>query len=105
AGEDARVSVGSLREKEQERKREVENDEGGADPTPAAGEPPQIPRDLLREVAGPDDQVLRERDIAPEHDEGEKKLPEVVVVRRPDEIGIRPLRRHQDQSRRDERER
>src|SRR5439155_18647708 len=43
AGEDPRVSVGPLREKEQERQREVEEHEGGADPTPASGEPPQVP--------------------------------------------------------------
>ena len=40
----------------------------------------QVPGDLLGQVAGPDDQELREGEVGPQHHEGEHQLAEVVEV-------------------------
>ena len=39
----------------------------------------------MRQVAGPDDQVLGEREVRPQHHEGEHQVPEIVKVRRDDD--------------------
>ena len=45
---------------------------------PAARDPPEVPGDLLGEVARPDDQELRERHVGPEHRERQHQVAEVV---------------------------
>src|SRR3989441_11409394 len=67
------------------RKRQQNNRNG----TPASIQPRAIKRDLLREVAGPDDQELREREISPQHHEREEQLAQIVQVPRLEHMGHR----------------
>ena len=46
--------------------------------SPAPVEPTHVPGDLLGQVAGPDDQELREREVAPEHRERQEQVAQVV---------------------------
>src|SRR6266496_5657360 len=62
--EDARIAVGGRGQEHQEGKDEVEEQDRDGDPAPASLQAAQVPGDLLRQVSGPDNQVLRERDVS-----------------------------------------
>ena len=51
---------------------------GPARPTASRRASAQVPGDLLRQVAAPDDQVLGERHVGPEHGEGQHQVAQVV---------------------------
>ena len=55
-------------------------DDDADEPSSRRCERSQVPGDLFRQVAGPDDQELREREVGPEHHEREHELAEVVEV-------------------------
>ena len=52
------------------------------DPAPAGLHARQIPDDLVRQVLGPDDQVLGEGEISPGHDEHQSKVAQVLEYAR-----------------------
>ncbi len=66
------------------------------DPLPAAARPAQVPGDLLRQVAAPDDQVLGERHVRPEHGEGQHQVAQVVQPVGGRRLGHRPAAGQQD---------
>ena len=56
-----------------------------AHPLPPPAHARQVPGDLLGQVAGPDDQELREVEVGPQHHEGQQELAQVVQVVGPDD--------------------
>src|SRR3569833_650234 len=60
----------------------MEDEVEGDDDSPSATDAIEIPVDLFREVAGPDDKELAECEVDVEHDEGEGELAEIVLLRR-----------------------
>src|SRR5437899_9727444 len=74
--EEERVTLHGAEEEEDERHREVEGDERDGDRRPAALLAAEIPGDLLRQVAGPDEQILGEGEVGPQHDEGQEEIAE-----------------------------
>jgi hypothetical protein len=79
--EHPRLALHGARQQQAERRREVEEDQRQADEPPAGLQPVQVPRDLLGQVARPDDQVLGEREVRPQHHEREHQIAEIVEVR------------------------
>src|SRR2546425_4587496 len=63
--EEESMTFHGAREEEDERHREVEDDERDGDRRPAALLPAEIPGDLLRQVAGPDEEILGEGQVGP----------------------------------------
>src|SRR5436309_15434851 len=51
------------------------------DPLPAAPETLDIPRDLVRQIARPDNQKLRIREVSPEHSKCQHELTDIVQMR------------------------
>src|SRR5882762_2342916 len=84
----ARFALQLAREQQRKRHSEVEDHEEQADRLPSAIQAAHIPRNLLWEVAGPDDEPLREIEVSPDHDEGEHELAMVV------DFGIRKVLGH-----------
>src|SRR5690242_20500471 len=72
------MSFGVARKEKRERNQELSEEDSESEPLPPAAAALQIPRNFLREVARPDDEELRKRDIGPEDDEGEEQVPEAV---------------------------
>ncbi|MGZ5428757.1 MAG: hypothetical protein ACXWFS_07095, partial [Thermoanaerobaculia bacterium] len=70
---------------------------------PAAPEAVVEEADLFRKVSRPDDEELRQREVRPEHREGQKKVPVVVYVAGLENLSHRPLP-HEEQAH-EERER
>ncbi len=58
-----------------------------AHPLPAAVQAPDVPDDFLRQIAGPNDQLLRERQVRPEHHEREHQLAQIVQMLLRDQRG------------------
>jgi hypothetical protein len=67
-------------QQQDERNREVKNHQPQPHEPPAGLDPGQVPLDLMRQVAAPDDEVLGKREIGPQHHEGEHQVAEVVKV-------------------------
>src|SRR2546425_3492420 len=88
-GQEFRAALQIARKKQEERQREVKDQQNNRNGTPASIQPRAIKRDLLREVAGPDDQELREREISPQHHEREEQLAQIVQVPRLEHMGHR----------------
>src|SRR3954447_15222308 len=61
--EQARTALQVAREQQEERQEKMADHDQQADVLPAVPHPHEIKRDLLRQVAGPDDQELREREV------------------------------------------
>src|ERR1035438_2573414 len=74
----ARLALQLARQQERERHGEVEHHEKQADLSPSAIHAADVPRNLFGQVAGPDDEPLREIKVSPDHDEGEHELAMVV---------------------------
>src|SRR5579859_1418819 len=83
----ANVALEGAREKDHERNREMEQDQDERDGSPSAVQTLQIEGDFSGQVAGPDDEPLREAEVGPDHDEGQHPL--AVVV---DEVGLEQVR-------------
>ena len=75
-----RVLLPVLLKQEQVRERKVEQDQDHADPEPACRHSRQVPARLLRNIAGVDDQELREIEIRPYHYEREAQLTDIVKM-------------------------
>ena len=73
------------RQQQAERHGEMKDDERDADQPPTGVETVHVPCDFGRQVAGPDDQILRKGEVRPEHDERQQQVAEVVKVRRHDD--------------------
>src|SRR5579875_410986 len=61
-----RASASAPEHQGEERNGKLEHDNDDAQVAPAAGHPPQIPRDLVVEIANPDQHQLIKRGIGPE---------------------------------------
>ena len=83
----ADVALEGPRQQNAEWDGEVEDDEEQADLAPSDVEALSVEGDFVGQVAGPDDQPLREVEVGPDHDEGEHPL--AVVV---NEVGLQHLR-------------
>src|SRR5579864_1983108 len=68
------------REKRKKRHKKVKNQNENGDNAPGSVKPGTVKTDFLWQVAGPNDQELRETEISPEHDESKQQLAEVVQV-------------------------
>src|ERR1700683_658170 len=77
----------AAREQNHKGQREMEDNEQKPDPLPSAPEALHVPRNLVHQIAGPDNQELREREVGPQHREGEEQLADVVQMRRTDDAG------------------
>ena len=86
----------SRKEQDEERKKEMEGNQGKSDPLPAAMRPAEIPGNLLGKVASPDDQELREGHIGPEHDKRQQEFAQVVKRRGSCHLIHRPIDREHD---------
>src|SRR5206468_3130593 len=60
AGKETCAALQIARQEQEKRQRKVEENQNQSYPLPAPVQPARVPGDLLREVAGPDDQILRE---------------------------------------------
>src|SRR5215467_13574530 len=63
----------------------MEDNQQESDPSPSAPEALHIPRDLVHQIARPDDQKLRERKVGPQHSKSEQQLADVVQMRGSDD--------------------
>src|ERR1017187_8021050 len=73
------VALDIAREQHGERDQPVEEEVQGNDDAPVAANAVEIPGNLLGQVAGPDDEELRESQVDIEHDKGEGELAHVVL--------------------------
>src|SRR5205814_2655469 len=71
-GQDMRRALGAAIEQKNEGHKEVEDDEDQRDRAPAVLRAINIKRRFLGQVSRPDDQVLAELHVSPEHGESEK---------------------------------
>ena len=78
----APVALDVARQQQHVGQDEVEHHQRPAHPLPAVLRAHPVVRNLFLRVGRVDDQELRERQIRPQHDEGEHELAEVVEVRR-----------------------
>ena len=78
--EQLRIPLHGARQQDQERHGKMKHDECHPDQPPGRRQPARVPGDLLRQVAGIDDQVLRERKVGPEHHERQHQVAEIVKV-------------------------
>src|SRR5580698_4908714 len=62
-------------------------------PAKSAEDAMQEPADFVGQVAGPDDQPLRERKVSEEHHEGQRELAEIVELRGLNDLAIRAIAR------------
>ena len=76
----ARIPFDAPRQQEQERRREMEYSDRDDKRAPAAVYALELPADLFRKIAGPDDQILRKREVRPEHDESQQQFPKIMKV-------------------------
>src|SRR5882762_8285682 len=97
--EHSRVALYILRKEQEKRNEEMKNKHEHGYSTPAAVEPRAIEADLLREIAGPNDQQLREIKVSPKHHESEEQLREVMQMAFLQDVGKRLGAREQDHHR------
>src|SRR5439155_513829 len=71
--QDARGPPGPAEEEDEKRRPELEQEKREGDPGPAARRASEIPAVLPGQIARPDDEVLRERQVRPEHDERQEE--------------------------------
>src|SRR5216684_4044719 len=95
----ARGEFHVLRKKQEKGNEEMKNQHEHGNDAPAAIQPRAIEADLLREIAGPNDQQLREIKVSPEHHESQQQLREVVQVALLQDVGKRLGAREQDHHR------
>src|SRR6266853_6443970 len=77
-----RVALQITRKQQKERNKKVEDDNNYRDHSPLAMQARVIESDLLRLVAGPDDQQLRKLEVSPEHHEGQQQLAQIMNMTR-----------------------
>src|SRR5882762_2929186 len=94
--ENLRIAFHVLRKKQEKGNEEMKNQHEHGNGAPAAIQPRAIEADLFREIAGPNDQQLREIKVSPEHHESEEQLREVVQVALLQNTGKRLGAREQD---------
>ena len=85
------VALHVARQQQHVGQHEVERDQRPAHPLPAVLGAHPVVRDLFLGVRRVDDDELRERQVGPQHDEGEQQLAQVVEVRRVHDVVHRPL--------------
>src|SRR5580704_736745 len=79
-GKQLGAALDVAREKKKERHEKMEDQDDNGDDAPASIKPRTIEANLFGQIAGPNNQKLRETEISPEHDESEEKLAQVVQV-------------------------
>src|ERR1700724_1729298 len=91
----ALVALDIAREQQCERNQPVEDEVERVQQAPVPANAIQVPGDLFRRVAGPDDQELREVEVDVQHDEGEHQLAQVMLLGgaqdRVDRLGLRQV--------------
>src|SRR6201996_3082936 len=85
------------RQKNAERNHPVTDHVQGADRPPTATNAVQVPRNLVRNVAGIDDEEFREREIDVQHHESKRQLAEIVLLGDAEHRLHRLIARKQDQ--------
>src|SRR6267142_2728642 len=76
------VALQIARKQQEERDKKVEDDNNYRDHSPLAVQARVIQSDLLRLIAGPDDQQLRKLEVSPKHHEGQQQLAQIMNVAR-----------------------
>src|SRR6266852_6674442 len=94
--EHSRVALYILRKEQEKGNEEMKNKDEHGNEAPAAIQPRAIEADLLREIAGPDDQQLREIKVSPKHHESEEQLREVMQMAFLQDVGKGLGAREQD---------
>ena len=74
------VALDVARKQQRERDEPVEDEIESDDDAPVAANAIEVPGNFFRQVAGPDDEELREAEIDIQHDEGEGELAEIVLL-------------------------
>src|SRR6266853_4644937 len=76
------IALQIARKQQKERDKKVEDDNNYRDHAPLAMQARVIESDLLRLVAGPDDQQLRKLEVSPEHHKGQQQLAQIMNMTR-----------------------
>src|SRR5262249_19017235 len=84
------------RKQQEERYREMKQHQKQADPHPGAIHPADVERNFVGEIAGPDQQELREAKVRPQHDEGEQQGTDILQMLACDDFRKRRTRGEQD---------
>src|ERR1700742_3870846 len=77
------------RQQQAKRQREVEEDDDKSDNSPSSMDAVQEPANLFGQVAGPDNEPLREGEVSEQHDEGQHQLTQIMKLRRLDDLTVR----------------
>src|SRR6266850_751745 len=83
------VALQVTRKEQEERDEKVKDNNDYRDHAPLATQARVIESDLLRLIAGPDDQQLRKLEVSPEHHEGQQQFPQIMNVARLKNAGKR----------------
>src|SRR6267142_3477530 len=83
------VALQIARKQQEERDKKVKDNNDYRDHSPLAMQARVIESDLLRLIAGPDDQQLRKLEVSPEHHEGQQQLAQIMNVARLKNAGKR----------------
>src|SRR5207249_9153659 len=67
-------------EQEEKGQKEVKQGDRRDDDLPRSGDPMQIPIELVREIAGINDEQLAEGDVGPEQNKGKQQISEMVIM-------------------------
>src|SRR5271169_1377558 len=79
-GEALHAALDVALQQQQEGEREMQHDQNHRELAPTAEGARDVPGNFVLDIAGPDDQELREREISPEHGEGQHQVAEVVEL-------------------------
>src|SRR3984957_1791360 len=91
AGKSLDAALHIALQEQQEGKRKMEHDEDQGDFGPGAHGTRHVPGNFVFYIGGPDDEVLREIQVGPEHGKGQHQVAEVVVLLRGDGVVVRGL--------------
>src|SRR5581483_92925 len=81
--------LGAAGEQQKKRHKKMEDDNDKGKRAPAAGQAGAIKGNLLRQIAGPDDQQLGQIEVRPEQKEGKEQLAEVMKDARIQDARVR----------------
>ena len=93
------------REKKEKGDKKLENENENHNAAPAVTASMQIPSDLMRQIARPDDEKLCERHVGPHHGKREQETPQMMKIFPARDLGQRRARREPGQQHDHENER
>src|SRR5579883_37541 len=85
----SRIALEAAGEQQKKRHEKMEDDNGKGERAPAAGQTGAIKGNLLRQIAGPNDQQLGEIEVRPEQQEGKEQLAKVMKDARIQDARVR----------------